>query len=478
MASAPLTSDALGSGGLRPERQPIRSATSASARSPMIDMIFMVSIGENFRGPGALRARGSATLPRPYLLAGTVAFLLLSAAIPLLGSDLMVSNDTPHVLSLTHLAVLGWITMVMMGALHQLFPVALQARIFSARLGRWNFWLYAGSLSGFIPSFFFAWTPGMASFGSLLVLSVLVFIGNLLASYPSVRIWHPMAFYVLAGLIWLILTIGLGGAYALDWRFGWFPITDAMVAAHAHLGLAGWLSPVLMGVSYKLMAMFSLAHGHDQRLGIWNLGIWNAGLVGLTASLWLRPHSVLVTAFALWLTASAAIFVVDMARLLRHRRRRRLSLEQWHSFVSFASLLVAAGMGVVLAAGRPPTPTWTVAYGYAALIGWFGFAIVGKSYKIVPFLTWLRRYAAVAGAAPTPLLREMVDERLGWTAFWLLLVGYVGVLAGLSLANLPLIEVMGTGYTVGAAAAATNLARSAWPRRSEPMSQPARQVPT
>jgi hypothetical protein len=437
-------------------------------------MIFTVVNNKKARsGSATASPRGLARLPLPYLTAGTIAFVLLSAGIPLLAADLCATPDAPHVLALVHLTVLGWITMIMMGALHQLFPVALQARIRSPRLGRWNFWLYAGSLSGFIPSFFFVWTPGVAIFGSLTALSVLVFAINLLASYPSVRIWHPMAFYVLTGLIWLILTIGLGGAYALDWRFGWFPIVDPMIAAHAHLGLAGWLSLVLMGVSYKLTAMFSLAHGHDERLALWNLGIWNAGLVGLAFSLWLRPHSGLVTLFGLWLAASAVIFVVDMVRLLRHRRRRRLSLDQWHSFVSLASLLLAAGMGVVLATGRPPTQTWSVAYGYAALIGWFGFAIVGKSYKIVPFLTWLRRYATVAGAAPTPLLREMVDERLGWVAFWLLVVGYAGVLAGLSLANLPLIEVMGTGYTVGAAAAATNLARSAWPRRSEPMSQPA-----
>ena len=36
-----------------------------------------------------------------------------------------------------------------------------------------------------------------------------------------------------------------------------------MLAAHVQLGLAGWLSLTLMGVSYKLTAMFSLAHGHD-----------------------------------------------------------------------------------------------------------------------------------------------------------------------------------------------------------------------
>lgn len=406
----------------------------------------------------------SARLPLSYLIAGAAAFFLLSVGIPLFGPDLLAGNGAPHVLSLTHLAVLGWITMVMMGALNQLFPVALQARISSPRVARWNFWLYAGALSGFIPSFFFAWTPGMAVFGSLVVLSVLLFVGNLLASYPSVRIWHPMAFYVLAALFWLLLTVALGGAYALNWRYGWFDITDPMLAAHAHLGLAGWLSLVLMGVSYKLMAMFSLAHGHGERLALWNLGIWNAGLIGLAVSVWFWPTTLMVPAFALWLAASAAIFVFDMGRLLRHRRRRRFSLEQWHTFVSFASLLVAAAMGALLAAGHPLTTTWVVAYGCVALLGWFGFSILGKYYKIVPFLTWLQRFSAVAGAAPTPLLKDLVDVRVGWTSFALLVAGYTGVLVGLLGASLPLLEGAGSLYALGALLFAYNVALLIWPR--------------
>lgn len=444
-------------------------------------MLFMVIMREMSEAPPspAVGGRESAALPLPYLAAGVLALLVLSAGAPALGSVLLVTNDDPRVFALTHLAVLGWITMVMMGALHQLFPVALSARIWSPRVGRWNFWLYAASLSGFIPSFFFGWTPGIAAFGSVAVLSVLVFAANLLASYPSVRIWHPMAFYVLAGLVWLVLTVGLGGVYALDWRFGWFAITDSMLAAHVHLGLAGWLSLVLMGVSYKLMAMFSLAHGHGERLAIVNLALWNAGLLGLAFSLWLWPHTPLVLAFALWLTASAAIFVIDMGRLLSHRRRRRLSLEQWHAFVSFASFIAAAGMGALLAAGQQLTATWLVAYGYVALVGWLGFAIIGKYYKIVPFLTWLRRFSAVAGLGPTPLLRDMVDERVGWTSFGLLVAGYAGVVGGLLATSLWLIQAAGVVYALGACLFAYNVGRLLWPRatRLEAGSRESKEVP-
>lgn len=377
------------------------------------------------------QVRATAALPLPYLSAALVALLLYSVGVPLLAPQLVGSSSAPHVLGLTHVIVLGFVTMVMIGALHQLLPVALRATLWSPGLARAGFWLYAGSVAGFAPSVFLWWLPGIAAFGTLAVLAVLVFSVNLLASYRSVQVWHAMAFYVLAGIFWLLLAIGLGGSYALDHRFRWFAITESRLAVHAQLGLAGWASLVLMGVSYKLTEMFSLAHGQGKRLRLWNLGFWNAGLLGLLVSTWVAPSSALVPAFALWLLVSAAIYVFDIGRVLRHRRRKGFSLDQWHAFVSLASLLVAAGMGVLLAAGHQLTPTWTVSYGWVVLAGWFGFAILGKQYKIVPFLTWLRRFSRVAGSAPTPLLREMVDTRTGWVSFALLLVGYVGVTAGL-----------------------------------------------
>ena len=394
--------------------------------------------------------RATAGLPLPYLSAALVALLVFSAGIPLLAPELIASSSAPHVLGLTHVIVLGWVTMVMIGALHQLLPVALRATLWGPGLARAGFWLYAGSVAGFAPSVFFWWLPGMAVFGTLAVLAVLVFCFNLLASYRSVQLWHAMAFYVLAGVFWLLLTIGLGGSYALDHLFHWFAITDSRLAVHAQLGLAGWASLVLMGVSYKLTEMFSLAHGQGKRLRLWNLGLWNAALSGLLISAWLAPSSRLVPSFATGLLVSAGIFVFDIGRTLRHRRRRTFSLDQWHAFVSLASFLVAALMGVLLAARHPLTATWTVTYGWVVLAGWFGFAIIGKQYKIVPFLTWLRRFSRVAGGSPAPLLREMVDSRTGWVSFALLLAGYAGVAAGLATGRVPIVEGAGAVYALGA----------------------------
>ncbi len=398
-----------------------------------------------------------------YLVAGTIAFLVFALGVPLLAPTMVVTNDDPHVFALVHVAVLGWITMTMMGALYQLFPVALAARPTSARLARWNFWLYVVAVAGFVPSFYAAWTPGIAIFGALAVGGIAHFASVLLRSYPTVRDWHPMAWYVLAGLLWLLATIGFGFAYALDWQFNWFDITDPMLAAHVHLGLAGWLSLTLMGVSYKLLAMFSLAHGHDHRLAMANLGLWNVALLGLAAALVFAPTTPAVGVFAGLLALSAAVFVADMARLLRRRRRREFTVEQWHVLVGFASLPVTAALGLLIVTGHAPSRAWAVAYGWTALAGWLGFSIVGNSYRIVPFLAWMHAYSGVAGRQPVPRVRDLLDPRLARASFVLLLAGLVGVGLGLATARVLLVQVAGLVYFAGAAVYALTLLPLALP---------------
>jgi hypothetical protein len=397
------------------------------------------------------------SLPLRYIIAAVIAFVLFATGVPLVAPDFMRTYDHPHVFALVHLAVLGWITMIMMGALYQLFPVALSARIHSVSLGKWNFWVYSVGVGGFVPSFYLWWTPGIALFGALAVGGVIHFVANMYRSYPSVKIWNAMAYYVLCALSWLTLTIAFGFVYALDEQFNWFDISPTLLAAHAHLGLAGWLSLTLMGVSYKLMAMFSLAHGHSERLAYANLPIWNLGLAGLVPSLVLAPHSHIPTIFATILLLSATVFVSDMVLLLRHRRRKAISLEQWHAFVSFGSFLLAAVMGALMVAAGPPTSTWVVSYGYALLVGWFGFAIVGKYYKIVPFLLWVHRYSKQVGAKPVPLLRDMMDERLGYLSFAILLIGYLGTLAGLLIGSLLTVRVAGGLFALGSYLFAYNI---------------------
>jgi hypothetical protein len=318
-------------------------------------------------------------------------------------------------------------------------------------------------IAGFLPSFYVIWAPGVAIFGVLIVGGLVHFVSQMLRSYPSVRNWHPMAFYVLAALVWLAITIGFGGVYALNWQFGWFAITNRMLAAHVHAGLAGWLGLTLMGVSYRLTELFSGAPYRKRALPLVNLVVWNIGLLGLAASLLITRGSTLVVAFAAVLAVSALLHVLDLLMVLHSRRQPKLSIEQWHTLVSLASLTVAAALGIGLASGHLARASWVVAYGYAAVSGWFGFAVIGKSYLILPVLSRLQYVRSGSAKRGAPMLHQMYDKRFAWVSFALLLSGFGGVLVGLLVADASIVRAAGSLYAAGAVVFAGNLGRRAFP---------------
>src|SRR5437016_6342807 len=83
-----------------------------------------------------------------------------------------------NVIALTHLFVLGWVSSIVMGAMYQLVPVALETKLYSEGLARWQF---AFHLIGFIGMvwMFRAWNmKQVGHFGSLMTLGAYLFVFN------------------------------------------------------------------------------------------------------------------------------------------------------------------------------------------------------------------------------------------------------------------------------------------------------------
>lgn len=84
-------------------------------------------------------------MPLRYFAAGQAAFLTATFWAPFQVKDLLDFYHQGHVLALTHLPTLGWITMTVMGAAFQLVPVALETTLYSERLARWHPWCFSPS---------------------------------------------------------------------------------------------------------------------------------------------------------------------------------------------------------------------------------------------------------------------------------------------------------------------------------------------
>jgi hypothetical protein len=99
------------------------------------------------------------------------------------------------------------------------------------------------------------------------------------------------------------------------------------------------------------------------------------------------------------------------------------------------------------------------AYGFLAVLGVVGLAIVGMLYKIVPFLVWFAAYGRQIGRARTPALHDMYASTLQAWGCGLWLAGLAGATTGILLAN-PVVVGLGIAFLLASLGTfAFNLAR-------------------
>ena len=64
-----------------------------------------------------------------YFIAAVLAFVTLNFLLIINYTDISGFHFQPKILALTHIATLGWITMIIFGAMFQLVPVVLEVKL-------------------------------------------------------------------------------------------------------------------------------------------------------------------------------------------------------------------------------------------------------------------------------------------------------------------------------------------------------------
>jgi hypothetical protein len=402
-------------------------------------------------------------LPLAFMLTGLAALSVGASWIVIQPSILASYHYNQNVVALTHLFVLGWICSIVMGAMYQLVPVALETKLYSERLARWQF---AFHLVGFIGMvwMFRAWNmKQVGHFGTLLTIGVGLFVFNIARTLWRVPKWNVTATAVTAALFWISLTVIAGLSIAtgkciyesteglatkggvsmlitgLRLLAGFVSRFDAISAmhAHAHLGGVGFFTMLIVGISYKLIPMFTLSEVQSQRRAGLSVGLLNLGLAGSFIAILLRSPWKL--AFALVTITALAIYGWELRAILRARKRGPLD---WgiHYFLTAVALFGPLSLlAVVLSWPGLPLNTFTGQlenlYGFLGLLGVVSFAIVGMLYKIIPFLIWFGVYSKHIGRARVPALADMYSPRLQMIGYWSFLAGLVGISVGVLCGN-------------------------------------------
>lgn len=372
----------------------------------------------------------------------TMSYFAAACLFLILGQGMMLAGygypaaaaSAPETLALVHVVAIGWLGLLMAGALLQFVPVLIARPLVGGRFAPAVLLLLAGGLvclvAGFVALSGAADLPlGLLPLGGLLLASGFGLLAAVLAA--TLRSARPLplpARFVALGLLSLLGTVLLGAAFslALSGTVESGPLAALVgrgVGLHAALGLGGWLSFTAIGVSYRLLPMFLLAPETETWTGraVWWTGAAALGLV--TACL---PVVLLALAGLEVLTAAAAaltgiavlLYGGDVLRIYHARKRKRAELNIRASFAAFAALALCAVL-FLLPAARAAAGENAAALVYLFVFGWLTGLGLAQLYKIVPFLTWLESYGPVLGKAPVPRVQDLVNEGRAFVWFCL-----------------------------------------------------------
>lgn len=382
-----------------------------------------------------------------------------AALVFLIGAELLMAAgygfpaapvEAPETLILVHMVMVGWLSLLMCGALFQFVPVLIAEPLRDTNLVLPALLCLLGGLlcllSGFLglSGAILVASPLLAPAGVLLPLGFALALWVLARTLLSVRAKGGLplpARFVAVGLASVAVTAGLGSLFALVLD-GMLPssaagLIDKGLLFHAVAGFGGWLTMTAIGVSYRLLPMFMLSPEADRPTSRAVLWLATAALGLILIGL---PLERMATGTG-WTLAGggalglAALFLygVDLVFFYRNRKRRNVELNSRSAFGAFANLCLSALLLIVLVASGT-LENHLGALLFLVAFGWLSGLGLSQLYKIVPFLTWLECYGPVMGRKPTPRVQDLVVERRDgpWFALYFLavLAGTAALLAG------------------------------------------------
>jgi hypothetical protein len=406
-----------------------------------------------------------AAVPLTFLGAAGVGLIGFAVALAIVAPAAVVAPTAPKVVAAVHLAMLGFLSTAVLGAMHQFTPVIAARPLRSATAAYVTAALFAPG-AWTIAAGFATGHPAVVSIGGILVSAGIVLAVWNLSGPLSARGKGTPVLGLRLALGFLVITAGFGVTYAFDRHEFWFGLLPRRVLAHAHLGLLGWLGLAYVSVAEKLWPMFLLAHRPAARSGDVAVRLLPAGAILLATGL-LVPSKPVAVAGGIVAVAGLAAHIISLAGVIRHRRR---PLELLHAFVlTSAGCLAVAAMAGAVAGLAPVSVVWRIrltSVEVLGLVGWLGLAIIGHAHKIVPFIAWsaLRARGVTTGPDGRPLLfAHLFHHPTARLTFVAAAAGIVAALAGAATATALLVRFGGVLLAAAGVLVVTNLAYG--PRR-------------
>jgi len=388
-----------------------------------------------------------ASVVKPHFVFGSIALLVLSAMIILADSNLLEAYFNTKILAITHMAVLGWATMIVFGALYQLIPVVFETSLYSEKLAKFTFWIFGFSILFLTYAFWVGSFSGLLIYASLLTFSALfLFVINVILSYRNSKKKNISSKFIITAIIWLAATEFVGTLIALNFKYIFLTETHLFyLKIHATIGLIGWFLLLIIGVGSTLIPMFLVSHQlNEKKLKIAYILI-NVGLLGLSLNWFLVNYTVIAPLFWLAIAVGVLFFFSFVFEAYNKRIRKKLDIGMKHTLISMLSVFLPIVISLIVMMGFGMEEKFlirvTTLYGFTVIFGFITTLILGQTYKTLPFVIWLDKYKGLVGKTKTPMPRELYSENIAKGQFYLYLLFIVCMILGLIFNNIVMIRI-------------------------------------
>jgi len=358
--------------------------------------------------------------PVRFFLTAPIFAMLAALLIFFTDASLLSSRYSLESISLTHLFTIGFIAMVMLGALQQMLPVLAGVSIPKASLvARSSHMLLSAGLVlmvvGLLQSLKIVIFIATLSLGlGFLILLSAIFLAIrkvefLTATIRGMRWALLFAFVIVILGMYLLSSYGTGNSNSLHLAFA---------NVHAVLAIFGFAGILIMGVSFQVIPMFYVTPAFDEKYQkylvlsvVATLALWSLLSFMATDYAWIA-QTFLVLVFGL--------FGRLIVQKMNQRKRPIADITVYYWRLSGSMLLV----GLVFWILSPLFDEEITSYIAVIIGGGFVMSVmIGMLYKIIPFLVWFHLNGM--GYMSIPSMGEMVHKKMALAQFILFVLTIV-----------------------------------------------------
>lgn len=385
----------------------------------------------------------------PFYAYGAISLLAATVLLFFSNEAFTQHHFHPKTLAITHAMALGWGTMIILGASHQLVPVLIEGKLFSNSLAYASF-LLAGIGIPFLVYCFYVFDLGWPSQlgGWLINTAVLCYLINLGVSIQQSKKENVHAVFVFTAVSWLLLTTIVGLLLLYNFS-GLFLPSESLhyLSLHAHMGVLGWFLLLVIGVGSRLIPMFLISK--YQNSGILWVIFWliNTSLIGYLFLFFADIHNGWNLVPAMGVITALTLFGNYCANAYSHRIRKQVDAPMKISLLSVVMMVLPAILIITLLVFLLTTvgnQQIILAYGFAIFFGWITAIIFGMTFKTLPFIVWNKVYHLRAGIGKTPSPKELFSNPVFKAMSITYLSGFLLFMTGILLPN-PLLLRAGSG---------------------------------